>query len=75
MRYRKIFRKFAVLNGSIAVITLVLSGCAGPPVLGRQVVITSYSIHYTKLYDFVFDTKGLMADLSLKGAKFTKLNK
>jgi len=24
---------------------------------------------------FVFDTKGLMADLSLKGAKFTKLNK
>jgi len=38
MRYRKIFRKFAVLNGSIAVITLVLSGCAGPPVLGRQVL-------------------------------------
>ncbi len=24
---------------------------------------------------FVFDTKGLMADISLKGAKFTKLNK
>ena len=38
MRYRKIFRKFAVLNGSIAAITLVLSGCAGPPVLGRQVL-------------------------------------
>ena len=24
---------------------------------------------------FVFDTKGLMADISLKGAKFTKLKK
>jgi lipid-binding SYLF domain-containing protein len=24
---------------------------------------------------FVFDAKGLIADLSLKGAKFTKLNK
>ena len=24
---------------------------------------------------FVFDTKGLMADISLKGAKFTKLDK
>jgi len=24
---------------------------------------------------FVFDVKGLMADISLKGAKFTKLNK
>lgn len=26
------------MNGSIAAITLVLSGCAGPPVLGRQVL-------------------------------------
>jgi hypothetical protein len=38
MRYRKILWKFAVLNGSIAAIMLVLSGCAGPPVLGRQVL-------------------------------------
>jgi len=38
MRYREILRKLAVLNCAIAAITLVLNGCAGPPVLGRQVL-------------------------------------
>jgi lipid-binding SYLF domain-containing protein len=36
-------------------------------------------VDFTKLNDpiigFVFDVKGLMADLSLKGAKFTKVEK
>jgi len=35
-------------------------------------------VDFTKMYDpilaFVFDVKGLMADVSLKGAKFTKTN-
>jgi lipid-binding SYLF domain-containing protein len=35
-------------------------------------------IDFTKMYDpivaFVFDVKGVMADISLKGAKFTKIN-
>jgi lipid-binding SYLF domain-containing protein len=35
-------------------------------------------VDFTKMNDpivaFVFDVKGLMADISLKGAKFTKIN-
>jgi lipid-binding SYLF domain-containing protein len=35
-------------------------------------------VDFTKMKDpilgFVFDVKGLMADISLKGAKFTKIN-
>jgi lipid-binding SYLF domain-containing protein len=35
-------------------------------------------VDFTKMYDpiiaFVFDVKGAMADISLKGAKFTKIN-
>jgi hypothetical protein len=38
MRYRKIRAKFIVLGWSIAVATLLFGGCAGPPVLGRQVL-------------------------------------
>jgi lipid-binding SYLF domain-containing protein len=35
-------------------------------------------VDFTKMKDpiigFVFDVKGFMADISLKGAKFTKIN-
>ncbi len=38
MRSQKLLHRLAVLSCSMAVIVLALSGCAGPPVLGRQVL-------------------------------------
>ena len=53
----------AGLDGNVALITLG----AGERVDTRTIK--------DPIVGFVFDVKGLMADISLKGAKFTKLNK
>ena len=53
----------AGLDGNVALITVG----AGERVDTRTIK--------DPIVGFVFDVKGLMADISLKGAKFTKLNK
>jgi lipid-binding SYLF domain-containing protein len=53
----------AGLDGNVALITL-----------GAGERIDTQTIK-DPIVGFVFDVKGLMADISLKGAKFTKLNK
>jgi hypothetical protein len=53
----------AGVDGNIAVINLGAGG-----------VLDTKSIK-DPIVAFVFDVKGLMADISLKGGKFTKLNK
>jgi lipid-binding SYLF domain-containing protein len=53
----------AGLDGNVAVITLGAGGVLDTKSIKDPIVV------------FVFDVKGLMADISLKGGKFTKMDK
>ena len=48
---RSMLTMLGIIIGVAAVITMVALGTGAQKSIEEQIVITSYSIHYTKLYD------------------------
>ena len=46
-----------------------------PGGLAGDVVITSYSIHYTKLYDYLFDTVAHLRELGIRDRRLEALER